>query len=85
MSGYVNFWPISGSSSNNIYIRFENNSWDTSIVNHVLYDLDQIGWTGGTLFIGGTNDAPDGSTGGYDGSTAKANLLLSKSWVVSTS
>lgn len=66
-------------------------SWDISNcnlpasgVNYVLYIIDNTGWTGGILKLGGAgNSAPDGSSGGYDGTTAKTNLTA-KSWTVTT-
>lgn len=76
---YVSFWPISGSSSSGIEIRLNNNNWTAAIVNHVLVDLDQIGWTLGTLYIGDTNAAPDSTSGGYNG-TAALSSLASKTW-----
>ena len=80
--GYINFYPISGSSSNNIIINIQSNSWPASIVNHILYDLDQIGWTNGVLYIGGTNSAPDNSSGGYNGLAAISNLYPGKGWTL---
>ena len=76
--GYINFWPISGSSSSPIVMSLKDNSWTASIVNHVLYDLDQIGWTDGTLSIGGNTPA-DGSSGGYNGTASTVNLAA-KGW-----
>lgn len=52
-------------------------------VNYVLYTIDNIGWTGGTLNISGGNAAPDGSSGGYNG-TASTLSLIAKSWSVTT-
>jgi hypothetical protein len=53
-------------------------------VNYILDFIDTKGWTGGTLNLGGTgNSAPDGSSGGYNGTAAKANLIT-KSWTVTT-
>lgn len=80
--GYVNFNPLSGSSSSGITMLLDNNNWSSAIVNHVLVDLDQIGWTGGTLFIGGNNASPDETSGGYNGTQARINLEL-KYWGVS--
>jgi hypothetical protein len=53
-------------------------------VNYVLYTIDNTGWTSGTINIsGGGNSAPDGSSGGYNG-TASALNLVAKSWSVTT-
>ena len=80
---YLNLLPISASSSDNISISFNNNSWKADVVNHMLYDLDIIGWTGGTMDISGTNEAPDASSGGYNGTVAKASLD-GKGWTITT-
>lgn len=53
-------------------------------VNYVIYTIDNTGWTGGTLTIqGGGNSAPDGSSGGYNG-TASTLSLVAKGWSVTT-
>lgn len=62
---------------NNSSIRLENNAMVVAEVNHLLVDGDTIsssGYTGRAFNIGGTNAAPDGSSGGYDGLTAKSNM-----------
>jgi hypothetical protein len=51
-------------------------------VNHILVDLANLvsgegvggDYTGRRIYMYGTNAAPDSSSGGYDGLTAKANL-----------
>lgn len=56
-------------------------------VNKILVDIDTISdsvSTGRTLQIHGTNAAPDSTSGGYDGITAKNNLIT-KGWTVTTS
>jgi len=80
---YIDYWPISAGTNNGISMRQESNTMTTINVNHTLVDLDDIGWTGGTINIAGDNSAPDGSSGGYDGTTAKTNLLA-KDWTVTT-
>jgi hypothetical protein len=53
-------------------------------VNYVLYTIDNTGWTGGTINISaGGNSAPNGSSGGYNG-TAATLSLVAKSWSVTT-
>lgn len=59
------------------YYYFDNNNWSVTDVNRVLVDLDNNsvgGYTTRRIYINGTNAAPDGTSGGYDGLTAKANL-----------
>lgn len=76
--------------------RFElaANSMTTSEVNHILSDLDTIsslnysGWTSTSGTTSGyinisSNSAPDGSSGGYNGTGATINLI-SKGWTVIT-
>jgi hypothetical protein len=65
-----------------ISIALSDNNWTHAIVNHVLYDLDQIGWYNGTLYIGGTNLSADTSSGGYNGVQARTNLINLKGWDV---
>tara|TARA_R110002126_G_scaffold116875_2_gene256497 strand:- start:1886 stop:3415 length:1530 start_codon:yes stop_codon:yes gene_type:complete len=82
--GYVDFNPLSGAtfnSSSSIYLQ--DNSMTATEVNHILEDLDTINWSGVTLDISGTNAAPDGSSGGFDGITALASLT-GKTWSVTT-
>lgn len=88
--GYINFWPLSASPSDNVIINLRSNNLSTSIVNHILYDLDQIGWINGTLYLkpilppdSHPNAAPDGSTGGYNGTASTINLQ-SNGWNVYT-
>jgi len=62
---------------NNHYSTLIYNSWTTAQVNEmlVLYDTISVGgYTGRTIQID-NNAAPDGSAGGFDGLTAKANLI----------
>jgi hypothetical protein len=59
-------------------------SLPASGVNYVLYTIDNTGWIGGSLNIsGGANSAPNGSSGGYNG-TASTLSLVSKGWSVTT-
>ena len=52
-----------------------NCGWTAAEVNKLLVDLDaQMGAGSATLTMDGTNAAPDGSSGGYDGTTAKTSL-----------
>ena len=66
----------------------------TADVNHTLYDLDLIstinysGWTATSGTTGArlditANSAPDGSSGGYNG-TASTLSLASKGWTIFT-
>ena len=59
-------------------------SLPASGVNYVLYTVDNAGWTNGYLDIsGGANSAPNGFSGGYNG-TASTLSLVSKGWSVTT-
>lgn len=80
--GYVDFTVLTG-ANNGYVIRLENNSMTAAEVNHILVDLDGKGWINGNINIAGTNAAPDGTSGGYDGLTAKTNLI-GKGWTVTT-
>ena len=81
--GYIDFSTFTG-TSDGILIQLQNNNMTVTEVNHILVDLDNNGWINGTLNISGTNAAPDGTSGGFDGITAKANLIAN-GWVVTTS
>jgi hypothetical protein len=80
--GYIDFTVFTG-ANDGISIRLDNNNMSTAEVNHILVDLDNTGWINGILRMEGTNSAPDGSSGGYDGTTAKSNLITS-GWTVTT-
>ena len=80
--GYVDFTVLSA-VNDNIDIIIRDNSMTAGEVNNILDDLDNEGWINGTLSIAGTNAAPDGASGGFDGLTAKANLIAN-GWTVST-
>ncbi len=77
--GYIDFTPMSNMTNvNNCIIQLQNNAMTTAEVNHILADLDSIsvgGYTGRTINIAGTNSAPDGSSGGYNGTAAVASLV----------
>lgn len=62
------------------------NSMTTAQVNRILYEANSVVSSASTtrrLMISGTNAAPDSSSGGYDGTTAKAQLM-SKGFIVYT-
>lgn len=55
-------------------------------VNRMLVEINAIatsGFTGRSIIMNGTNAAPDSSSGGYDGLTAKT-ALQSKGFTVTT-
>jgi hypothetical protein len=85
--GYFDLSPMSNLTEvNNVTISIKSNSLTASEVNQFLVDLDTMStnaYTGRTITIDGTNAAPDGSSGGYDGTTAKANLIT-KGFTVQT-
>jgi hypothetical protein len=92
--GYVNFLPLSGinmdtGSTNGASISLQNNNMTTTEVNHILVDFDTMttaslsGWAGVTLDISGSNGAPDGSSGGYDG-TGATQSLIANGWSITT-
>jgi hypothetical protein len=82
--GYIDFKNFSGGTSHGVNIQLQGNNMTAAEVNHILDDLDNIGWTGGSLDIAGTNAAPDGTSGGYNG-TGATNNLTGKTWTVTTS
>jgi len=73
-------------------IQLQNNSMNVSDVNHILVDLYSLvsgeggggDYTGRTITINGTNAAPDGSSGGFDGDQAVIDLTA-KGITVTTS
>ena len=85
--GYIDFTTLPLMTDiNGGDIELENNSMSATDVNHILVDLDSIssgGFTGRTIILNGSNAAPDGISGGYDGLTAKANLIT-KGFTVTT-
>lgn len=72
--GYIDFTVFSG-TNDDINIQLGNNNMTAAEVNEILVNLDDTGWIDGTLNIAGTNAAPDGTSGGFDGLTAKTNLI----------
>lgn len=86
--GYIDFTTIPNATEvNSSNIQLQNNNMTAAEVNQILVDLDTNstgGFTGRSITISGTNAAPDGSSGGYDGSTAKTNLIA-KGFTVTTS
>jgi hypothetical protein len=85
--GYFSLLTLTNlTESNNVDINLSNNSMTVIEVNHYLEDFDTLStgaFTGRTINIAGTNAAPDGSSGGFDGLTAKANLIA-KGFTVTT-
>jgi hypothetical protein len=94
---YVDFTPlsgatmVSGSTQGRATIELQNNNTSAADVNHILVDFETIAtnnhprWSEVTLNIGGTNDDPDSSSGGYDGLAAIATLTGSPyNWIIST-
>lgn len=64
--------------------NISSNALNAATINEMLVLIDGDGNTGGTFTSnGGTNAAPDGSSGGFDGTTAKSNLIAN-SWTVTT-
>jgi len=92
---YVNFKPLSGATmvsgvtQGAPKIRLDGNSMGAGDVNHILDDFkynatnNPSGWSNVVLDIGGTNDDPDSSSGGYDGLAAIATLTGSPyNWTI---
>ena len=86
---YVDMTPLSGANFDNASIFFTNNNMITSDVNHILVDFsgnatyNSAGWSNVELTIGGTNAAPDSSSGGYDGLAAITFLTNSpNNWTI---
>lgn len=76
--GYIDFTTMPNMMDvDSAVIDLTDNNMTATEVNHILVDLNSI--TDGLysfrqVLIAGTNAAPDGSSGGYDGLTAKASL-----------
>lgn len=95
---YVDFRPLSGAtltggtSFGNPIIYLKDNSMTAGDVNHILDDFlynatnNSIGWSNINLNIGGTNSAPDFSSGGYNG-IAAVNALTNPpyNWTITHS
>lgn len=73
---------VSGFNHNVLQIRLNDNSMTADIVNEMLVKIDNTGWSGNSLSIGGNNAAPDTTSGGYNGVAAYHNLT-GKNWTVS--
>jgi hypothetical protein len=95
---YVDFTPlsgatmVSGTTQGRATIELQNNNMSTTDVNHILVDFSNIAtsnhprWSEVTLNIGGTNQDPDSSSGGYDGLAAITTLTGSPyNWIITTS
>ena len=95
---YCSFLPLSGATLDVNYaqgstINLSDNGMISSEVNHYLVDFDNLstnlnpsGWSGVTLFIGGSNAAPDSSSGGFNGIAALSSLTGgTNNWTVTTS
>ena len=77
--GYIDLKPLSGYSytiGSSITIAANTNSISKTNMNHLLVDLDNLGWGGGTLTANSGNNGYDGTSGGYDGITARLSLLV---------
>jgi len=75
--GYFNLTGLSTARAS-ISWQFQNNGWSAAIVNQVLVDIDGIstsGFTGRVVNVGGTNADPDTTSGGYDGTAARNQLI----------
>lgn len=81
------YFDITGMTfSAGIVFDCSDNNMTAAEVNHILVDLDaNLPGTGtGTITINGTNAAPDGTSGGYDGTTAVSNLVASGYTVITS-
>ena len=92
---YVDFKPLSGATllsgttQGAPRITLQNNNMSAADVNHILVDFsgnatyNPTGWSNVNLFIGGSNDDPDSSSGGYDGMAAISFLTGSPyNWTI---
>jgi hypothetical protein len=76
--GYIDFTVMPNiMEETNSEITLQNNNMTAAEVNQILVELDSIVTGGyvGIINLGGNNAAPDGTSGGYDGLTAKTNLI----------
>jgi hypothetical protein len=80
--GVIEFEKLSLNDSVNITLY--DNLMTAAEVNENLVKIDNDGAINGTLDISGTNAAPDGTSGGFDGLTAVSNLT-GKGWSITTS
>ena len=75
--GYIDLTGLTGLLAGRITINLLNMRLTAEDVNHYLVDLDSIsalGVSGRIISIGGNNAAPDGTSGGFPGLLAIANL-----------
>lgn len=77
--GYCNIADMANvTNRDSMLIYVQDNNMTSAEVNQTLVELDNdaLGtYTGRTINIGGTNAAPDSSSGGYDGSAAVTSLV----------
>jgi hypothetical protein len=76
--GYIDFTVMPNiMEETNSEITLQNNNMTAAEVNQILVELDSIVTGGyvGIINLGGNNAAADGTSGGYDGLTAKTNLI----------
>jgi len=94
---YVDFTPLSGATmvsgltQGRATIELQNNNMSAATVNHILVDFsgnttyNPTGWSNVNLNIGGTNDPPDSTSGGYDGLAAISFLTGPPyNWIITT-
>ena len=94
---YVDFTPLSGATllsgttQGRPRISLRDNNMSAADVNHILVDFsgntthNPTGWSNVNLNIGGTNDPPDLTSGGYDGLAAISFLTGSPyNWIITT-
>jgi hypothetical protein len=83
--GVIDFSPLTNlTESNNVIIQFISNGHTAAEMNEMLDTLDNMstgGFTGRTISAAGSNAAPDGSSGGFDG-LAAVTSLTSKGFTV---
>ena len=94
---YVDFKPlsgatlVSGTTQGMPRISLRDNNMSAANVNHILVDFsgnttyNPTGWSNVNLNIGGTNDPPNSTSGGYDGLAAISFLTGSPyNWIITT-
>jgi len=87
--GYVDFTVMPNMTDiNNCDIQLQGNSMTTAEVNQILVNLDSISvagsFTGRSINIAGSNSAPDGSAGGFNGDAAVTSLIAKNFSVTTT-
>ncbi|MFW9965403.1 MAG: hypothetical protein ACFFCX_17655 [Candidatus Sifarchaeia archaeon] len=76
--GFIDFTNLTGLLAANVSINVRSINATATQMNQMLVDLDNLPYSAsGTpqIVMDGTNAAPDGTSGGLDGLTAKANLI----------